>query len=418
MATVYTYTVDTDGVSGDYSSLSLAITGIKSLWNSGDLVTSNVAIVIECASSTAAFDTTPVNVSGFITSVDCSITIKAKINPKGQWNDSRYTIDYGSSGSLLSSTLNYFYIIGIQLRINHTDGSGNIYGIRLEGNNSYSDGCLCNIVANTNPNYDRLYAFYCGKNGTLNNTGFRNCIAFGSSSNISNVIGFYLSTWDSCALYAYNCLSYNMDNGFGWSDYSGFKLTNCVALDNSWEDFPSFTNVQMLNCASSDTSATGTNCLTGLVATTEFLDVTTFKFSPASGSQLIGSGSDLSAVFADDIAQNTRTAPWDIGPFKYLVTTLVDIILNSIVPDSDCIVLDSDTGEALLGPILAPQSGVLSTTYAITSDINIIVRVRKSSPGDVPRYLPYTQTAKLTSASGFIGYINQVVDSMLKEAGL
>lgn len=114
----------------------------------------------------------------------------------------------------------------------------------------------------------------------------------------------------------YNCTirGFN-ENAGGLYDAGGTTTAkNCAVMDNN-DDFNGFDTIDY--CASDD--GDGNNSQSGLTWANEFEGYATHDYRLASGSNLIGAGTDNPGTLTDtdDIAGTARSSTWDIGAFEY-----------------------------------------------------------------------------------------------------
>ena len=91
------------------------------------------------------------------------------------------------------------------------------------------------------------------------------------------------------------------------------------------------------NCATGDTSISGTGAVTG-ITTTDFNNYAGGDYAPSNGSALYDAGTDLSGTFTDDITGTTRPAEWDIGAYIAVTQTgggwsITDVDLDESIQD-------------------------------------------------------------------------------------
>ena len=235
------------------------------------------------------------------------------------------------------------------------DGTGNHTGFYLKGNKGANSGFFQNTVSYTqvewldvehtrNSNYARaiysLAPYGSAKNcigkvqNSTNNT--IECISWASNSNtestwplvvncvaLNGYCGFRDGN-DAARLRAkyYNCTAANCNTGFpGHATIPGTAI-NCVAHDCTTGFTTGWQAASGYNAAS-DTTATTlfSNSVSGIVDA-DFVDATGGDFHLASGSALIGVGTNLYSLFTDDIDGDIRpsSGAWDIG-FDYYVAS-------------------------------------------------------------------------------------------------
>ena len=126
----------------------------------------------------------------------------------------------------------------------------------------------------------------------------------------------------------------NGGDAIGISNTSSGEVYNNVVMnlfsENDLETYYVFGGTTHDYNASGDSSATGTNSLIN-VADTQFTETSSGieDFHLATGSDLIGTGTDLSSDFTNDIDNDTRSDPWDIGADEYIQTLFPTVTLGA-----------------------------------------------------------------------------------------
>jgi hypothetical protein len=215
-----------------------------------------------------------------------------------------------------------------------------------------------------------------------------NCIArVGKSGSSTNA--FNISTQDY-PVYVYKCLAYDSDTGFRGPVYpsgqewfncvaascgSGFKTgttgsgitaKNCVAYSNTTNYSDTFSASSTNNATSTGSDdAPGANSVYG-VTSAAFVNAASNDFHLASGSALIGAGTNLYSTFTTDIDGDTwpSSGAWDIG-FDYRVAGGGGATLTA---DSGAYTLTGTAATLKADRKLAAGSG----SYAITgTDVSL-----------------------------------------------
>jgi hypothetical protein len=150
----------------------------------------------------------------------------------------------------------------------------------------------------------------------------RNCIVNGGDA--SKVIGI---GWGSDNQMDYTeCINNTVvncsDSGVGYGilydgtgGQQGTVCANNICIDNDTDfDFGPGFSQNDYNC-SSDSTATGSNSLTGETASNNFEDLANYDYHLASGSNCIDAGYDHSAIFTNDFEGTTRSGTWDMGAY-------------------------------------------------------------------------------------------------------
>lgn len=188
---------------------------------------------------------------------------------------------------------------------------------------------------------------------------FVNCLAWGSSQ------GFGRTDSVRSRYNAYNCTAVNCAIGFGSGSTNKAAIKNCVAYGSTTIDFEN--QVDATNSdynASSDTSANVfANYVTG-IDSTDFIDAAGGDFHLASGSALIGVGSNLYSLFTDDIDGDIRpsSGAWDIGFDHY---TAAASAVYSDLADAYSISASTSTDLSDSYAIRAAIASDLADAYAI-----------------------------------------------------
>ena len=111
------FTVDTDGVSGDYASLQAAISA--QITANGDLDGDGNNLTITCQSTDSSDDTTAASINGFTTSSGNEVTITGASGQRAKkdgWDASIYLLDVAATA--IESNDNYITIDGLQITSN------------------------------------------------------------------------------------------------------------------------------------------------------------------------------------------------------------------------------------------------------------------------------------------------------------
>ena len=285
------YTVDTDGVSGDYASLALAIAAVPDPL--GDNYT------INCQATTGVADTTLVNIGQALATFTLTINGQGMSSTLGL-DAAKYrlvTADQGDEGviDILATCDNGTVIInGMQIDSNPTTHG---HGIKtLSGSTA---------IVWVTKTYIRIT-----KTGTYYNHGLslgggsllkvRNCVLVmdGGAATV-NQKGIYQGI--AVNSYVYNCTLDGWYNAVHESSGT-MALRNCGAINSVSDPFLSVTTEQT-NSATAPTFSSG--YLLGAA------DVT-WKDQ---GTDLSG---DANLAVTDDALGNARSAPYDIGADEYV----------------------------------------------------------------------------------------------------
>lgn len=297
MATLY---VDTDAVSPTpptYSSLAAAVAALPA--------TLDEPYVIEC--SGAANDNTAVTVSR---NASATNTLTIIGNYSGVWDDSNYTLGSTASrsGEWLSITSRHITVKGIQIRHHYAFSATVIGGIYAYGSTTGPvtiDGCHIRHTILTAGNVTSILM----GSSNIDALVINNVLEVASANNGA---GYAIGSAGATSGRAANNVCIGFHNGIvttGTVDVSNnicFTTSDCFVGNYSG-------NYNI----SGDATAPGANSLINQVSADIFTDPANGDFTLKTGSSAIGAGADLSAYFTTDITGATRTAPWDIGAFKY-----------------------------------------------------------------------------------------------------
>ena len=319
---IVTKTLKTSG--GDYSSI---VT-----WESTeqtDLVAAGEQHVLSCFTGTYTING-GVNIDGWTTDAVSYITVEAEPGSRhgGVWG----------AGVKFTNSTNWTYTFGVSQDYTVVDG------VEAEHTTTLSGSSQAFVFAGT-PAYPVIKNCL-GQNsttsitsgvfmdqGTYNSPGkWINCVARVNGSGTND--GFHVTNYDYPT--AYNCTAINCYYGFIRDGVNGNDPTfiNCVAYNSAVSDFASDTgSLSGNNNASGDTtvSTLSIGTVTGITSA-DFNDYDNGDYSPASGSDLIDAGTDLSSIFTDDIAGNTRgqCMAWEIGAYEYVSTGGVTVPLSGV----------------------------------------------------------------------------------------
>ena len=302
----YTDVVDTDGVSGDYSSLSLCEANSETDHSAG----SGDTLTWQCQATDGDDDTTACTVSG--NTVD-SITIEGADFPSdGIFDGTKYNLS-PSSGNALTIATGEPDIYIDQFQIDHAAGTSGI--IVVENATATLTVTRSIIVGNgSSGNTDGNIA---GAYNTNVTALIQNCILTGESSGYKcGGVIIHNGTWD-----IYNCIiSDQIGVGIGEFASPTVTIINC-SIFNTADDISG--TVTATYCAGDDSDfSSGTGNIQWTSGATDwaanFTDYANGDFSiKDTDADIYDSGSDLSATFTDDITGTTRPQ-WDIGAFAYV----------------------------------------------------------------------------------------------------
>jgi len=293
-------TVDTDGVSGDFASLSAAVASLPA--------TLTEDVTITCAASTGAADTTVVDTRTITTNgFTLLITAAAGHEAVMPWDASRYRLEVSASGATVIFLADRVVLQKLQVR-NSASGNGTTTVFM-------DPGATCDRV------FSRAGAGFSSASQCFKGTDYAPSLAFTCLScvawndEIGGVSGGYVLS-GSVNAHIKNCTAIGGDRGFIFNRTSHIAK-NCVAFD---QVTAGFSNSSAWDAAANfngswDTSAPGTNSLQSIAD--PFVDLAGGDFHRTDTSALVDAGEDLSADATDPVTVDfdslTWSAPWDIG---------------------------------------------------------------------------------------------------------
>lgn len=325
MASLLEHTVMPSG--GDYTTVNAAIDHIQA--SHADLVSADVYAAIKIDGTWTASDTTAVDVSAITTSVTCYLWIYTTATARhlGVWDATGHHCIYVSNGnpSFGATSVNYVRLDGLQIG-NHTPSGNGKYVFYWQG--TIADGAnglwLSNILFRGHGDATKTQALVYID---AVNTDFWmwNCEGFNLKA-IAGNLGLYTGISSTTGTgHCYSCtfvggsVAYNRNTGV-------LTMKNCYGggvAGGSPECFTGGANMVMTNCASSDTTASGTGCITnvaydtdafvGVTLGSEDLHLAADGLSPLQGAGVNTSGESSPLNFATDIGGGARDSTWDIG---------------------------------------------------------------------------------------------------------
>ena len=206
----------------------------------------------------------------------------------------------------------------------------------------------CVFVGPGGSNSSNLGMYFNGQRGFQ----VTNCIFVGDATTSSGLAGGIYGYGTTTPFKIYNCVAYNFNriafttssasysNGYGFritNAVSGSELKNCISTNNNAQDFNLHANVTKDYNCSEDSTAAGSNSITGQVATDLFTDPANNDFSLKAGSNAIDDGVDLSATFTTDFSGATHgsSGTWEMGAYDFAAggspTTLSPTVLEATI---------------------------------------------------------------------------------------
>ncbi len=319
--TVYS-TIKADGT-GDYSTISA--------WESdtdNDLVANN-RIHVGVISDTATYDET-VTIGGATTSSSTyrRLTVDESVRHDGTAG-SGPVIDPSSNGHVFTVEEDYFKAEWLDITDWHGESSE---AFRVNGDEFSISHCI--LHDSTENQQDGVFA---GSDGITIHAD--NCIAYSLGRT-----SFYIQSAQNATFNVKNVTVYNITVAHTSSRYYAIGFDNTGAFDISGSVF-NFQNVTAHgvgdgdfgdgnqntggsfgtteNNASSDDTAPGSNSLTNVTQSDQFVSVSSGSedFHLQSDASLVDAGTSLDSSVADDIDGETRSGAWDIGADEYVEET-------------------------------------------------------------------------------------------------
>lgn len=327
-------TSGTPGTNGaHYASLSAAITG--EVGAAPNLVSGAAILHIECSGSSA--DTTAVDVTGFTTDATHYVHIYTATGSRhsGVWSTGKYRLEVANPAiAVMRIRQEYTRIEGLQVRKTASNGVDQML-IEVGGmaaSTVYISEC---IVRNIPTDVFRASGIW------LNDADITlyvwNCIIYGFPDVVSIYDAAVMIELGTAHVYSTTAIGgfYGVEVAIGATATCKNVYAAETSTDGSALAFNAGGTLNMTNCASSDTSASGTGAVTNVaVNTTNFTNVTASSedFHIPTGSALRDVGTNTSGEsaplnFTTDIDGQTRTGTWDIGADSF--ETLANLLLAS-----------------------------------------------------------------------------------------
>ena len=309
-ATITRY-VDTGSAGGNGTTTALSGTNAAyaslAAFNAAEktnLVIGGNSMVVNCAASTSAADTTYNDFAGWTTDSTHTLTINGNLTT-GVWDTSKYIYSDAANAMDLTHasyiTINKMQIITYKLGVETTKTNLTVSNCIIKAANEIMIGSAANCKF-------------------INNVCYPNS---GTPAGIEYYGGSLLVA--NCTIYGFT--------SFGIWDESGGVITakNNIAYNNASYDYKGNFAAASTNNLSKDTTAPPLNTyyisktLTFVSAGTNFNLVST-------DTDAIGKGANLSGTFTTDITGTTR-ATWDIGAFYYQAAATTPAVThrNSII---------------------------------------------------------------------------------------
>lgn len=300
-------TNNTSGATRAYASLNEAEAALQA-----DLVSADQVLTVLCSGTTA--DTTAVSIDGWTFDATRYLKVEGAAALTPTWDTSKYRIEATSAdgGDALTVVEEFTYLKNLQLQktkasnldknilqMNSAIGAGSVYLENLVLKGIYSSGT------------GNFRGLFCGDGSATYRA--KNILIF--DVNGGGGTGFYQNSFPT--MYCYNFGVHNCDTGYFTSD-SGTTLKNCWAQSCTDGYSGTFNGNSDYNLSELSSDAPGSNSKNSTVIT--FVNEAADNFSlDSADTGAKDSGTDLSADggwfgTANDIAGDTRSGTWDIGP--------------------------------------------------------------------------------------------------------
>lgn len=299
-----TKTVDTDGSSGDYASLSAfeAAEQQDLTDGGGDTMT------VSCYATGDAADTAYMEIDGWTLSATCTLTVQGGTGetPGTSWSATKYRLYHNNWHYAIECYEDYVYIKNLQIG-NSSTGSGILcYGRgRIEN-------CFLKISASSDQ----------GISINANNVVVVNCICIGGAYGITAHNG-------GSDVYLYNNTIINTGTGFRLHTFNSQTLRNNYAGGTTTADYSYGSNESLTwdHCYSEDGTGTTTTAACSTSSGAYFTNVTAGSEDLAIGSSssLNDNGANLSSdatyAFSVDIIGTSRGTTWCVGAYEYVASS-------------------------------------------------------------------------------------------------
>jgi len=314
MASITT-TVDTDGVSGDYSSLALAEAGEVATYD--DLVSDGNTITFYCQATTGTADTAQVQFRNWTTGSNNYILIEGSDFPSdGKWDASKYVLHLDDDTTYgINIEEAYCRVNKLQVLVTATNGSR--YGINANdfGSQTTTDirveRCIVKGVCSGTGGARGIYI----DDTEISNAYIYNCLVYDFVSGTDSEFKGIESRADNTDFF--NCTVHNCRTGIEEGGSGTHNAKNCVVFGCN-DDFDGSITIDY--CATDSGEGSNDQTPSGGDWDNEFTDYPNDDFTLKSGGNLVGGGTDnpSSGIYLDDITEKTRTSTWDIGVYEYI----------------------------------------------------------------------------------------------------
>lgn len=291
-------------------------------------LTADDAYTIHCAGATA--DATNVTISGHTTDATHYILIQTDVSSgrdggndrhSGKWTNTKYHLARASILGIINIGDNYVRIDGLQIKATSSSASGHS-GIYIAGQNATNNNIRISNSIIVSP--------YTTETNTENGIRINdadaivdiwNCTVYGQGS-VTNSMGIYVTTAATVNIYSCTIIS----------EYIGiYRGAGTVIAKNCYSygaNTAYLGTISKTNCASSDTTADGTNphvsialdtdTFVNVTSTTEDYHLAVDGLSPLQEHGIDTTGDSVPLNFTTDIDGDTRSGTWDIGSDEYV----------------------------------------------------------------------------------------------------
>lgn len=238
-------------------------------------------------------------------------------------------LNIGTGNGLYVYFEDYTQIVGIGAV--HTQGTGQCWlytGSAASAGGNLWDGCSAiDDVGITSGCFWAVNA----TGGPTNPLTVRNCLFVNkgpANSGYTVQVGIEGFVFENCVIDAGGVNDYALSSvktTTGGLPTTNALATNCAAIGSVTADFFKV-SASSDYCYSEDASAVGGNSLTSQTPASDFFDIANNNYTALDAtSAFVDVGQTLSGHVNGDIQGLTRTPPWDISPYEFVLETVVEI---------------------------------------------------------------------------------------------